>query len=104
LRRPSAGGGAAGGATDAARDADAPRHGRIGIIVPKHKRSSVERNRLKRRLRELARTLLLPDLPPVDLVVRTFPESYDAPFAALEREVRRVRERLHRSYSTGGAE
>jgi ribonuclease P protein component len=104
LHRPSAGGGAAAGATDAARDADAPRHGRIGIIVPKHKRSSVERNRLKRRLRELARTLLLPDLPPVDLVVRTFPESYDAPFAALEREVRRVRERLQRSYSTGGAE
>jgi ribonuclease P protein component len=101
LRRSSAGGGDAAGA---ARDADAPRHGRIGIIVPKHKRSSVERNRLKRRLRELARILLLPDLPPVDLVVRAFPESYDAPFAALEREVRRVRERLHRSYSTGGAE
>ena len=73
--------------------------------MPKHKHSSVERNLLKRRLRELARTLLLPDLPPsVDLVVRTFPESYDAPFAVLEREVRRVRERLHRSYSTGGAE
>ena len=73
---------------------ETPPRARIGIVVPKHKRSSVERNRLKRRLRELARTLLLPDMPPVDLVIRTFPESYDAPFATLEREVRRVRDRL----------
>ena len=72
--------------------------------MPKHKRSSVERNRLKRRLRELARTLLLPDLPPVDLVVRTFPESYDASFTALEREVRRVREKLQRLHGAGGGE
>ena len=78
--------------------------GRVGIIVPKHKHSSVERNRLKRRLRELARTLLLPGLPPVDLVVRTFPESYDASFDTLEREVQRVRERLRRLHATGAAE
>ena len=71
--------------------------------MPKHKHSSVERNLLKRRLRELARTLLLPTLPPtVDVVVRTFPESYDAPFAALEREVRRVREKLDRLYGGKG--
>jgi ribonuclease P protein component len=74
--------------------------GRVGIVVPKHKRSSVARNRLKRRLRELARTLLLPDLPPVDLVVRTFPESYDASFAALEREVRRVRDQVRRLHAS----
>ncbi|HET7457212.1 MAG TPA: ribonuclease P protein component [Gemmatimonadaceae bacterium] len=79
-----------------------PEGGRVGIVVPKHKHSSVERNLLKRRLRELARTLLLPDLPPsVDLVVRTFPESYDAPWATLEREVRRVREKLGRLFSSG---
>ena len=71
--------------------------------MPKHKHSSVERNLLKRRLRELARTLLLPDLPPsVDLVVRTFPESYDAPWATLEREVRRVREKVGRLYGGKG--
>lgn len=64
----------------------------------------MERNRLKRRLRELARTLLLPDMPPVDLVIRTFPESYDAPFATLEREVRRMQEKLQRLYATRAAE
>ena len=83
---------------------EAGRSGRVGIVVPKHKRSSVERNRLKRRLRELARTLLLPGLPPVDLVVRTFPESYDASFDTLEREVRRVQEKLRRLYPAGVAE
>lgn len=83
-------------------DPPAARVGRVGIVVPKHKRSSVERNRLKRRLRELARTLLLPGLPAVDVVVRTFPESYDVPFAALEGEVRKVGERLRRLYPSGG--
>lgn len=62
--------------------------------MPKQKHTSVERNRLKRRLRELARTRLLPVLPPVDLVVRTLPEAYGASFAALEREIRMVSERL----------
>ena len=62
--------------------------------MPKQKRSSVERNRLKRRLRELSRTRLLPQLPPVDLVIRTLPEAYDASFAELEREIGRVAERL----------
>ena len=72
--------------------------------MPKHKRSSVERNRLKRRLRELARTLLLPDLPAsVDLVVRTFPETYAASFDDLAREVGRVRERIRELYGSGEA-
>ena len=62
--------------------------------MPKQKHSSVERNRLKRRLRELARTRLLPVLPPVDLVIRTLPEAYGASFAALEREIGKVGERL----------
>jgi len=62
--------------------------------VPKQKHSSVERNRLKRRLRELARTRLLPLLPPVDLVIRTLPEAYGASFATLEREVTKVGERV----------
>lgn len=69
----------------------------MGLVVPKQKHSSVERNRLKRRLRELARTRLLPVLqgvPPVDVVIRTLPEAYDASFAALEREIGTVGERL----------
>ena len=62
--------------------------------MPKQKRTSVERNRLKRRLRELSRTRLLPALPPVDLVIRTLPEAYGASFAELEAEIDTVRERL----------
>ena len=62
--------------------------------MPKQKRSSVERNRLKRRLRELSRTRLLPQLPPVDLVIRTLPEAYDASFDELAREMGKVGERV----------
>ena len=62
--------------------------------MPKQKRTSVERNRLKRRLRELSRTRLLPALPPVDLVIRTMPEAYGASFAELEAEIDTVLERL----------
>ena len=65
-------------------------HPRVGFIVPKHKQSGVARNRLKRRLRELARLRLLPALrhvPPLDVVIRTRPEAYGASFAALERDV-----------------
>ena len=44
----------------------------------------------------------LPDPGPDDVVVRTFPESYDAPWATLEREVRRVREKVGRLYGGKG--
>ena len=62
--------------------------------MPKHGQSSVARNRLKRRLRELARLTLLPGLPPVDLVIRARREAYDARFAALAAELARAGERL----------
>lgn len=62
--------------------------------MPKQKHTSVERNRLKRRLRELVRTRLLGALPPVDLVIRTLPEAYEASFTSLERQVGKVGERL----------
>ena len=71
---------------------------RVGLIVPRHKRSAVDRNRLKRRLRELSRTRLLPALAPLggggggggDLVIRARPEAYGASFEALARQVERV--------------
>jgi ribonuclease P protein component len=56
----------------------------------------VERNRLKRRLRELARTRLIPVLPPADLVIRPRPEAYQASFAALERQIERAAAQLLR--------
>ena len=56
---------------------------RVGIVVPRHKHSAVDRNRLKRRLRELVRTRLLPALPPVHLVIRARREAYDDDFEGL---------------------
>ena len=69
-------------------------HPRVGFIVPKHGQSSVARNRLKRRLREIARLKLLPGLPPVDLVIRARREAYHARFEALARQLARAGERL----------
>jgi len=68
----------------------------VGIVVPKHKHTAVERNRLKRRLRELVRTRLLGSIPAMDLVIRTLPEAYAAPFDALARELERAGERVRR--------
>lgn len=56
---------------------------RVGVIVPKYRHTSVARNRVKRRLRELVRLHMLPLLQahaqahaPVDLVIRVFPAAY----------------------------
>jgi ribonuclease P protein component len=66
----------------------------VGFIVPKHGQSSVARNRLKRRLREIARLELVPRLPPVDVVIRARREAYDARFDALAAELARAGGRL----------
>jgi ribonuclease P protein component len=47
----------------------------------------VERNQLKRRLREIVRQKILQRIPPVDMIVRARPEAYSATFASLEREI-----------------
>ena len=60
---------------------------RVGLVVPLHKNSAVARNRLKRRLRELARTRLLPSDLPADIVIRVRPEAYDATFEALTTDI-----------------
>jgi ribonuclease P protein component len=62
-------------------------HPRIGFIVPKHGRSIVERNQLKRRLREIIRQDVLWRIPPVDVIVRARAEAYSATFALLHREL-----------------
>ncbi|MDQ3696680.1 MAG: ribonuclease P protein component [Gemmatimonadota bacterium] len=73
-------------------------HPRIGLVVPKHKRSVVARNRLKRRLREIIRLRLLAALPAVDLVVRARPEAYGATFESLDAELARAAEWVGRMY------
>lgn len=66
----------------------------MGIIVPRHGHSAVERNRLKRRLREIVRQDLLPTEHGMDLIVRTAPAAYSLPFADLRSEVNGAVRRL----------
>ena len=74
---------------------------RIGLIVPRFKHSAVLRNLLKRRLRELARTELIPRAFFVDIVIRIRPNAYSATFAELTRDVKDVLEQLQRWHVAG---
>ena len=76
---------------------------RVGIIVPRHKHTAVDRNRLKRRLRELARTRLLPTLPPSDVVIRARAEAYGDSFEALARQIERAARDIARLLNPGTA-
>ena len=65
---------------------------RMGIIVPKHGHRIVERNLVKRRLREICRRNILPGLEAsgrsADLLIRARRAAYEADFSTLEQEVR----------------
>lgn len=65
-------------------------------MVPRFKHSAVDRNRLKRRLRELSRTRLIPADVAADVVLRIRPDTYDAPFAELVADVDRALVQLQR--------
>ncbi len=71
---------------------------RWGIIVPKHRHSIVQRNRVKRRLREIGRTQVLPRLREeglaLDVLVRARREAYAAGFRTLRAELQAVTEDL----------
>lgn len=73
---------------------------RIGIVVPRYRHTAVDRNRLKRRLRELVRLELLPTLHPqeghvaADVSIRARREGYDAPLDALRADVRTIAAQL----------
>ena len=64
---------------------------RLGLVVPKHRHTIVERNRVKRRLREIGRVEVLPRLRaagcPVDVLIRARPEAYQATFGTLRAEL-----------------
>lgn len=64
---------------------------RLGVVVPKHRHRIVERNRVKRRLREIGRTGVLPALRgaglALDVLLRARPEAYEASYAELRGEV-----------------
>jgi ribonuclease P protein component len=63
----------------------------VGFVVPKFKHTAVQRNQLKRRLRELVRLRLLRAIPPVDVVIRTRRETYSVGFEDLARDVDTIR-------------
>ena len=71
---------------------------RVGIVVPRYSGSAVDRNRLKRRLRELVRIRLLSMLPSVDVVIRARPETYTVSFGVLETDIARVVTELARLF------
>lgn len=69
--------------------------------MPKHRHGSVERNLVKRRLRDAVRRALWPALrrsdaqgAPSDLVLWATPASYTATFDALLGDVQRIARRL----------
>lgn len=62
--------------------------------MPRHGQSAVNRNRLKRRLREIIRQDVLPGERGLDIVIRTAPGAYSVPFADLRVEVNGVISRL----------
>lgn len=80
---------------------------RLGLVVPKPRQKTapdgkrvrgaiVQRNRLKRRLREIGRTGLLPELETagvrLDVLIRARPEAYGRSFRELRDEVLSLRE------------
>ena len=63
---------------------------RVAIVVPKWGYTAVSRNKLKRRLRELARDLLFARESSRDLVLRARREAYDASFTDLRDDIAKV--------------
>ena len=68
------------------------------MIVPKYRHSIVERNRVKRRLREIGRTHVLPRLREqglaLDVLVRARREAYGVGFRRLRDELQSMTEDL----------
>jgi ribonuclease P protein component len=71
------------------RDVDASRP-RVGLTVGKVMGKAVDRNRIKRRMREAVRKNLPSLRTPVDVILHPRRSVIDLEFAALEREVRNV--------------
>lgn len=73
-------------------------HARLGLVVPKHRRRGVDRNRVKRALREAGRLLLLPTLRErgvaLDVLLRARPEAYGAGWDELRTEIAALAEEL----------
>ena len=69
---------------------------RAAVVVAKYGFSAVARNTLKRRLRELVRARLLPQIGAVDVLVRARREAYAGSFDDLRADVERAAAALGR--------
>lgn len=69
----------------------------MGVIVPRYSHSAVERNLVKRRLRNLIRTELLPTMATLDVVIRAAPGAYKADYDTLRTAMRQAIERMRQS-------
>ena len=65
-------------------------HSRVAVVVGKAGHTIVERNRVRRRLREIVRTRFVPVVKPVDCVIRALESAYQASFAELSDEVEKI--------------
>jgi ribonuclease P protein component len=63
-------------------------HSRLAVIVPRHAHTAPERNRLRRRLREILRRAVFPQLSEAaDVAVRAREAAYAATFDRLRAEL-----------------
>ena len=76
----------------------------MGVIVPRYSHSAVERNLVKRRLRELARTEMLPMMPALDVVIRATPGAYGARHDELRLALRNAVDRIRQNTAENGRE
>ena len=72
-----------------------PGHSRLGIVVTRRVGSAVERNRIKRRIREVFRGTVH-HLPTVDLIVVPTRACLDAPMEEIEQDLLRAAHTLAR--------
>jgi len=70
---------------------------RAAVVVALYGNSAVDRNTLKRRLRELVRVRMLPRIGPQDVLVRARRETYAATFEQLADAVESVTDRISRT-------
>ena len=80
-------------------------HPRVGVIVPRHRHAIVERNLVKRRLREVLRLEVLPRLAAADIatdvLVRAKRDAYGTAYGELRDElVRWTEKRCSRARSS----
>ena len=67
---------------------------RVAVVIGKHGRSVVQRNKLRRRLRELVRIHVIPDFDGVDVVLYANPSAYDLEFNELAVETISIKTQL----------